>query len=76
MNPTLASRIGRLDLIGVPTDPYGGSSGMAQIGGGAVGSFPGIQLAAGLQGRATAGVLLVTVLIVGGFYIWTRGVQA
>lgn len=76
MNPTLAARINRMDLVGIPTDPYGGSSGMAQIGGGAVGSIPGIQLGAGFEGRATAGVLLVAVLAVGGFYIWTRGVQA
>ena len=76
MNPTLAARINRLDLIGIPVDPYGGSSGMAQVGAGAIGSLPGLQLGADLQGRATAGVLLVALLVVGGFYIWTRGVQA
>jgi hypothetical protein len=65
-----------MDLVGIPTDPYGGSSGMAQIGGGATGSFPGIQLGGDLQGRATAGVLLIALLVVGGFYVWTRGVQA
>jgi len=76
MNPTLAARINRLDLIGIPVDPYGGSSGMAQVGAGAIGSLPGLQLGADLQGRATAGVLLVALLVVGGFYIWTRVVQA
>lgn len=76
MNPTLAARINRRDLIGIPVDPYGGSSGMAQVGAGAMGSLPGMQLAADLQGRATAGVLLIALLVVGGFYLWTRGVQA
>lgn len=75
MNELLAQKIGRPDLIGVPLDPYGGTSGMAQVG--AVGSpSSGINLAAGLEGRATAGVLIVALFVVAGFYVWTRGVQA
>ena len=75
MNAGLAARIGRPDLVGIPFDPYGGSSGIAQVG--AVGSpVSGIGIAAGLQGRATAGVLVVALFAVAGFYIWTRGVQA
>jgi hypothetical protein len=75
MNALLANRIGRPDLIGIPADPYGGTSGMAQVG--AVGSpASGLQLMAGLEGRATAGVLIVALLGVAAFYVWTRGVQA
>lgn len=76
MNGRLASLIGRADLIGVPIDPYGGSSGVAQAGAGALGSPAGLSLSAGLEGRTTAGVLLVALLVVAGFYVWTRGVQA
>jgi hypothetical protein len=75
MNSLLANRIGRPDLIGVPTDPYGGTSGMAQVG--AIGSpVSGAGISAGLEGRATAGVLIVALLGVAAFYVWTRGVQA
>jgi hypothetical protein len=72
MNAGLANRIGRPDLLGIPVDPYGGTSGMAQVG--ATASASGI--AAGLEGRLTAGVLIVFLLGVGAFYVWTRGVQA
>lgn len=75
MNAFLANRIGRPDLHGIPVDPYGGTSGIAQVG--AVGSpASGIQLMAGLEGRATAGVLIMALFAVGAFYVWTRGVQA
>jgi len=75
MNAGLAFRLGRMDLAGIPVDPYGGSSGIAQVG--AVGSpASGLGINAGLEGRATAGVLVVALFIVAGFYVWTRGVQA
>jgi hypothetical protein len=74
MNGLLANKIGRPDLIGVPVDPYGGTSGMVQVG--AVGSPMGAAVSAGLEGRITAGVLIVSLFIVAGFYVWTRGVQA
>jgi hypothetical protein len=75
MNATLAAKIGRPDLMGIPVDPYGGSSGIPQVG--AVGSpMSGMDIAASLEGRATAGVLIVALLAVAGFYVWTRGVQA
>jgi hypothetical protein len=72
MNAALANRIGRPDLTGIPVDPYGGTSGMVQIG--AVGGPSGVS--GGFEGRLTAGVLVVGLAIVAGFYIWTRGVQA
>jgi len=72
MNSVLANIIGRPDLTGVPVDPYGGSSGVSQVG--AVGG--GSSLSVGLEGRLTAGVLIVFLLGVGAFYVWTRGVQA
>jgi hypothetical protein len=75
VNSLLANRLGRPDLAGIPIDPYGGTSGMMQVG--AVGSpASGIGLQAGLEGRLTAGVLLAALLAVAGFYVWTRGVQA
>jgi hypothetical protein len=75
MNSYLANRIGRPDLIGVPVDLYGGTSGMLQVG--SVGSPLGSgAVSAGLEGRVTAGVLIVALFIVAGFYVWTRGVQA
>jgi hypothetical protein len=75
MNSGLAQRLGRPDLVGIPVDPYGGSSGIAQVG--AVGSpVSGLGVSAGLEGRMTAGVLLVALAVVAGFYVWTRGVQA
>jgi hypothetical protein len=72
MNAGLARHIGRPDLLGIPVDPYGGSSGIAQVGlvGGAS------SLSAGVEGRLTAGVLIVFLFAVAGFYVWTRGVQA
>lgn len=84
VNPLIAGKLNRPDLLssplannsGMPIDPYGGSSGIAQAGAGAVGSFPGASLGASFSGRATAGVLIVALLVVGGFYVWTRGVQA
>jgi hypothetical protein len=85
VNPLIASKLNRPDLgnilapltqAGAPMDPYGGSSGMYQAGGGAFGSIPGMNVAAELQGRVTAGVLIVALIVVGGFYVWTRGVQA
>lgn len=76
MNPLLAQKLNRPDLgasfsflassSGVGPDPYGGTSGMAQ----------GANLAASVDGRVTAGVLVVALLVVAGFYVWTRGVQA
>jgi hypothetical protein len=74
MNSLLANRIGRPDLIGIPVDPYGGTSGMAQVG--AIGSLGSNAVSAGLEGRATAGVLIIALLGVAAFYVWTRGVQA
>lgn len=76
MNGRLANLIGRPDLLGVPIDPYGGSSGIAQSGAGALGSPAGLSVGAGFEGRVTAGVMLVALLAVAGFYVWTRGVQA
>ena len=84
MNPLIAGKLNRPDLMsglgaltsGTPIDPYGGSSGIAQAGAGAVGSLPGAQVGVALSGRATAGVLIVALAVVAGFYIWTRGVQA
>jgi hypothetical protein len=76
VNALLANRLGRPDLVGIPVDPYGGSSGIAQAGLSAAGSIGGSVASAGLEGRATAGVLIVGLLIVAGFYVWTRGVQA
>lgn len=85
MNPLIAMKINRPDVAsfggatsigsGMPIDPYGGSSGIAQVGAGASGSIPGI-FSADIQGRATAAVLIVALLAVAGFYVWTRGVQA
>ena len=74
MNAILANRIGRPDLIGIPVDPYGGTSGQLQIG--AMGSSAGATAGAALEGRLTAGVLLVALVGVAAFYVWTRGVQA
>lgn len=75
MNAGLANRLGRPDLLGIPLDPYGGTSGMVQVG--AVGSpLSGGAISAGLEGRLTAGVLIVALLGVAAFYVWTRGVQA
>jgi hypothetical protein len=75
MNSFLADKIGRPDLMGIPFDPYGGTSGISQVG--AVGSpISGISASAALEGRTTAGVLIVALLVVAGFYVWTRGVQA
>jgi len=77
MNAGLASKLGRPDLIGIPRDPYGGTSGSFQAGAGAIGSpAAGLQLQAGLDGRLTAGVLMVVLFGVAAFYVWTRGVQA
>jgi hypothetical protein len=78
MNPLIAGKIGRPDLLGVPIDTYGGTSGIFQgAASGAVGS-QGLSLGAGAEagGRLTAGVLIVVLGVVAGFYIWTRGVQA
>lgn len=76
MNPLLANKLNRPDLAasfsflatsnGVGPDPYGGTSGMVQ----------GPNLAASVDGRVTAGVLIVALFVVAGFYVWTRGVQA
>lgn len=74
MNAYLAAKIGRPDLTGIPIDPYGGSSGISQVG--SVNSSLGMGLGANIEGRATAGVLVVALLAVAGFYVWTRGVQA
>jgi hypothetical protein len=75
MNGFLAAKIGRPDLAGIPIDPYGGTSGYSQVG--SVGSpISGMDVSASLAGRATAGVLIVALLAVAGFYVWTRGVQA
>jgi hypothetical protein len=75
MNATLAARIGRPDLVGIPADPYGGSSGVMQVG--AMGSpASGATVMAGLEGRLTAGVLMGALFVVAAFYVWTRGVQA
>jgi hypothetical protein len=73
MNGFLAGKIGRPDLAGIPVDPYGGSSGIAQQG--ALGPY-GISANAAIDGRLTAGVLMVGLFVVAGFYVWTRGVQA
>jgi hypothetical protein len=72
MNDAVAGLIGRMDLVGVPIDVYGGTSGIAQVG--VDGSGVGINASA--DGRLTAGVLLVILLGVAGFYVWTRGVQS
>lgn len=72
MNAVLAGKIGRPDLIGIPVDPYSGSSGYSQD---AI-SGMGVNIAAGIEGKATAGVLIVFLLGVAAFYVWTRGVQA
>lgn len=78
LNSTLAVRLGRPDLSGVPRDPYGGSSGIPQVGaaGSIAGAIPGGNINAVLEGRLTAGVLLVILLGLGALYLWTRDLQA
>lgn len=76
MNARLASRLGRPDLTGVPVDPYSGTSGGFQAMAGASGSPAGLSVGGTLDGRVTAGVLLLMLAGVVGFYWWTRGIQA
>lgn len=74
MNDAIANLIGRADLVGIPVDPYGGTSGMAQVG--AVGAPTSLMAGGVFEGRVTAGVLMAMLFGVAAFYVWTRGVQA
>ena len=73
MQTSLASKIGRPDLAVAPVDRY-----MGTLGGGLQSSA---SVSAGssslnIEGRLTAGVMLVALAVVVGFYIWTRDIQA
>lgn len=75
MQSSLAAKIGRRDLAVVNIDRYGGTSGgLQQISGNAGLAVGGSS--ANFEGRLTAGVALVALAIVVGFYIWTRDIQS
>lgn len=76
LNGRLAATLGRPDLAGMPVDPWGGTSGQAQVG--ALGSLalPGGFLGAQASGQITAGVLLVVLGVVVAGYLWTRNMQS
>jgi hypothetical protein len=78
LNGRLAGTIGRPDLAGVPRDPYGGTSGIPQVGamGSITAALPGGALNAALEGRITAGVLVVVLAVVVAGYLWTRNLQS
>jgi hypothetical protein len=73
-NSRLGSVLGRPDLIGVPRDPYGGTSNVLQAGVGLSGGLG--ATATEVQGRLTAGLLGALVIGVAAFYLWTRPLQA
>jgi hypothetical protein len=72
MQSSLAAKLGRPDLAGVVLDRYSGTRGGLQTGAGiTVGAS-----SANFEGRLTAGVALVALAAVVGFYLWTRDIQA
>ena len=71
MQGSIAAKIGRPDLSTVPVDRYQGTMGGALQTSTSVG-MGGLNF----EGRLTAGVALVALAVVVGFYLWTRGQQA
>jgi hypothetical protein len=72
MQSSIAAKLGRPDLSGVVLDRYSGTSGGLQTGLGVTAGGS----SANFEGRLTAGVALVALAAVVGFYIWTRDIQA
>lgn len=75
MQSTLASAIGRPDLASAVVDRYSGTSGGLQAM--ATGGFNlGSSASGNFDGRLTAGVAIVALAVVAGFYLWTRNIQS
>ncbi len=70
LNASFAAKLGRPDLVGVPSDPWGGTSNVSQA------RFNVSSPMGTADGRLTAGLLGVMVIAVVGFYLWTRDHQA
>jgi len=72
MQTVLAGKLGRPDLSVAVVDRYSGTSGGLQAGAGIAAGGS----SANFEGRLTAGVALVALALVVGFYVWTRDIQA
>jgi len=71
MQTSIAAKIGRSDLAGAPVDRYQGTMGGALQTSASIG-MGGLNF----EGRLTAGVMLVALAVVVGFYLWRRDMQA